>query len=367
MKDLFPITDPNRNQGCRTNNDIVWNGIHSVLMQNEKLQILIHPEKGSEISQFLYKPNDIDFIWRNPNILHNPAHFAPTAGSDTSPFLDHWSGAWFEALPNGGPACDYKGARLGFFAETVNIPWQYQILRDEPDCVQLALWVRTYRTPFILRKTLTLRSGVAALFIEEQLTNCSPDTLEYVWVHHPVIGAPFLSPSCRITCPDCKTIVWEDEDGPDYRMRLHQEGRWPYVLGHYDEKIDLREVLSTEARSMDNVYLTDFSEPWISVTNQEIGLGFGFAFDPEMWKYFLLWQGFGGGIGYPWYHRTYHVGIEPWSSYQCAGLENAIQNQSARIIKGGASVKTWLTAVVYESGQEPNNISRDGKITWKTR
>lgn len=362
MDDLFAITYPDRNHGCRINENISWNGIGSILIQNELLQILVHPEKGSEISQFLYKPLDIDILWKSPNALHNPANFAAAAGDDTSPFLDHWSGAWFEALPNGGPACDYKGARLGFFAETVNIPWQHKILRDDPDMVQLGLWVKTYRTPFLLRKTLTLKSGIPALFIEEQLTNCGNEEIHYVWVHHPVIGAPFLDPSCQISCPDCKAIVWDDEDGPDYRMKLHQEGRWPFVLGHNDKKIDLRKVLPSSAGTMDNVYLTEFTSPWISVTNMEKELGFGLAFDPEMWKYILLWQGFGGGIGYPWYHRTYHMGIEPWSSYQCAGLENAIENKTARSLKAGASVKTWLTAVVYERKNEPSSITREGVV-----
>jgi hypothetical protein len=362
MNDLFPITDPSRNYGCRINDNIKWNGIGSVLLQNEKIQVLVHPEKGSEISQFLYKPLDIDFIWRNPNSLHNPTNFSAAAGDDTSPFLDHWSGAWFEALPNGGPASKYKGAQLGFFAETVNIPWEYQILRDDPDCIQIGLWVKTYRTPFLLRKTLTLRSGIPALFIEEQLTNLGKEEMQYVWVHHPVIGPPFLSPSCRISSPDCKTIVWEEEDGPDYRMKLHQESSWPYVLGRNDEDIDLRIILPPDANTMDNVYLTDFAQPWFAVTNMDLELGIGLVFDPEMWKYILLWQGFGGGIGYPWYHRTYHMGIEPWSSFPCAGLEYAIDNKTARSLQAGESVQTWLTMVAYENNQEPSFISPEGTV-----
>ncbi len=71
MNDLFPISDSGRNYGCRINDDLVWNGIHSVLLQNELVQILVHPEKGSEISQFLYKPLDIDFMWRSSNNVLN--------------------------------------------------------------------------------------------------------------------------------------------------------------------------------------------------------------------------------------------------------------------------------------------------------
>ena len=96
-----------------------------------------------------------------------------------------------------------------------------------------------------------------------------------------------------------------------------------------------------------------------------VGFGFGFAFDPKMWKYFLLWQGFGGGIGYPWFHRTYHMGIEPWSSFQCAGLENAIKNKTSRKLKAGETVNTWLTAAVYQGKDKIKNISKDGKVTFE--
>jgi len=362
MKELFSITDSNRHYGCRVNDNVIWNGIHSIVMQNELLQLLIHVDKGSEITQFLYKPQDIDFIWHNPHELHDPAKFSTAAGDDGSPFFDHWSGGWFEAVPNGGPACDYKGAHLGFFAETVNIPWHYKILQDDPDCVKVAFWARTYRTPFIVRKTLTLKSNTPALFIEEQLVNDSKEDLDYMWMHHPVLGSPFLDDSCEINCPDCKTTVWIDEDGPGYRMKLNQEGKWPFVEGLNGENVDLRKVLSADAKTMDNVYLSDFEKPWVSVTSKSKQLGFGFAFDPEMWKYILLWQGYGGGTGYPWFHRTYHLGVEPWSSFQCAGLENALENNTSRILIAGESVNTWLTFVVYENEGEIKNISKDGKV-----
>lgn len=364
MEELFAITEPDRHYGCRINDDIVWKGIHSILMQNELLQILIHTGKGSEITQFLYKPQDIDFIWHNPHELHNPALFSTATGDAASPLFDHWSGGWFEAVPNAGPACTYKGAPLGFFAETINMPWHYKILQDNPDCVQVALWARTYRTPFILRKTLTLKSNIAALFIEEQLENDSKEDMDFMWMHHPVLGAPFLDETCRIDCPDCKVNVWIDEDGPGYRMELNQESRWPFVNGLNGEKIDLRKVLNRDAGTMDNTYLSEFKEPWISVTNPTKKLGFGLAFDPELWRYILLWQGYGGGSGYPWFHRTYHLGVEPWSSYQCAGLENAINNRTARILKAGDSIKTWLTAVIYQGDGQTNRISRDGKVAF---
>ncbi len=189
---MFLMTHSERHWGCRINDQITWNGFRSLLIQNELLQIVVLVDKGSEIFQFLYKPLDIDFLWHGPNSLRRTSHFVGAAGSPVTPFFDRWTGAWFEVLPNGGPACDYKGASLGFFAETVNVPWEYRILEDTPERVSVALWIKTYRTPFLLQKILTLEQGKAALYIEENLTNQGNECMDFMWGHHPVVGPPFL-------------------------------------------------------------------------------------------------------------------------------------------------------------------------------
>ncbi len=70
---------------------------------------------------------------------------------------------------------------------------------------------------------------------------------------------------------------------------------------------------------MDNCYLKNFSEGWIAVENPDLKLGFGLSWNADVFRYMWLWQALGGGIGYPWYGRTYAIGLEPWASYPCAG------------------------------------------------
>ncbi len=362
MTQLFSITEPNRHWGCRVNDKIVWNGIRSILLQNEIIQVLIHVGKGAEITQFLHKPTDTDFIWRSRVELHNPAAYATAGGSDNAPFFDHWSGGWFEVVPNNGPGVDYKGAHLGFYAETANIPWEYRILEDTPERVKVAFWTKTYRTPFLLQKTLTIESGKPALRIEEQLTNIGGEELDFVWGHHPVVGPPFLDSSCRISSPDCEVIILHDEDGPGYRMKLHQESRWPFVEGLKGEKIDLRKVLPPDAKSMDNCYLTGYQDAWVAVTNTAKQVGFGFAWDPQVFRYLWLWQAYGGGTNYPWYSKGYQLGIEPWSGYPCGGLDVSMKNGSARRLQAGQSIRSWLTAVAYTTRKEVLGITKDGSI-----
>lgn len=366
MTELFSIHEPNRHWGCRVNDKIIWNGIHSILLQNELIQVLIHVEKGAEITQFLHKPTDTDFLWRSRIELHNPAQVLTAGGADNAPFFDHWSGGWFEVVPNNGPGCDYKGTHLGFYAETANIPWNYRILEDTPQRVRIGLWTKTYRTPFLLQKTITIESGKAALKIEEQLTNLGGEVVDFVWGHHPVLGAPFLDGSCRIASPDCRVIVLDDEDGPGYRMKLHQESRWPTVEGLDGSLIDLRVVLPPDAKSMDNCYLTDYKDAWIAVTNTNRQVGFGLAWDAKVFEYCWLWQAYGGGVNYPWYSKAYQLGIEPWSGYPCGGLTKAIENGTAKQLQPGETISSWLTAVAYCPAGDVEQITKEGHVRFKT-
>jgi hypothetical protein len=360
---MFNLQNPNRHWGCRVNDQVMWHQMRALILQNELLQIVVLVDKGSEIIQFLYKPMDMDFIWRAPNQVKSPDRFVRAAGSSVSPFFDHWDGGWIEILPNGGTACEYKGAPLGFFAETINIPWNYTILDDHPERVSVGLWVRLVRLPFLVQKKFTIESGKAVLLIEERVTNEGYETVDFMWGHHPVIGVPFLDESCRISAPDCTVEVFDAEDGPDHRMGLHQIGRWPIIKDREGNPLDLRIVPPRSGRTMDNCYLYDFKRGWVAVTNTNRQIGFGLAWDHSVFKYMWLWQALGGGLGYPWYGRTYNLGIEPWSSYPCSGLQESIKNGTALQLKAGQSLDSWVTATAYEGKETISFIARDGTLT----
>jgi hypothetical protein len=361
---MFPIHNPDRHWGCRVNDQVSLHGFHALILQNELLQIVVLMDKGAEIISFLYKPLDMDFLWRTPNPLRSPATFVPVGGSPSASFFDHWSGGWFEVLPNGGPGCDYKGASFGQFAETINLPWEYRVLEDNPHQVTVALWVRTYRSPFLLQKTLTLKSGIAALFIQEKVTNEGRETLEFMWGHHPVVGAPFLDETCRLYAPDCKVEVFHAEDGPDNRMGLFQVSDWPIIRDREGAPLDLSRLPPRTDRTMDNCYLKDFKEGWIAVSSPLRKVGFGLAWEASVFRYLWLWQALGGGIGYPWYGRTYAMGIEPWTSYPCFGLEEVAKRGSAAVLQGGASLDCWMTAVAFSGTGDVNRIQASGEVSY---
>lgn len=357
---MVSINNPFRHYGCRINDEVTWAGKNAIIMQNELLQIIILVEKGAEIVQFLYKPLDIDFLWHSENTYKDPAKFITTDGRSPSSFFDNWTGGWFEVLPNGGPGCTYKGAYLGQFAEIINIPWKYKILVDTKDNVKIELWVQTYRTPFMIKKTLELKSNVAALYIEEEIQNIGNEVVDFMWGHHPVIGAPFLDENCKLFAPPSRVEVLDAEDGPDHRLGLFQEGEWPILLDRQGKTIDLENIPNFDSKSMDNFYIKEFTEGWIAVAKD--GIGFGLAWDPDVFRYIWVWQAFGGGLGYPWYGRTYNMGIEPWTSYPCVGLEESIKKGTALNLQPNEKLTSWLTATAFVDKREVKRILRSGQV-----
>jgi hypothetical protein len=359
---MFWIPQPDRHWGCRVNDRLTFQGGRMLLLQNELIQMMVLLDKGAEIISFLHKPTDIDFLWRGPNPSRSLQHFFPTGGTPSTDFFDRWTGGWFEVLPNGGPLSIHNGAEFGQFAETINVPWEYRLLMDTPEEVSVALWVKTYRTPFLLKKTLTIKTGVPALFIHECVSNEGHEVVDFMWGHHPVVGAPFLDETCRIFAPPSHVEVLHAEDGPDHRMGLHQIGDWPVILDREGRSMDLTYLPPSSASTMDNCYLNEFQKGWVAVVKPKLRVGFGLAWDPKIFRYLWIWQALGGGIGYPWYGRTYAMGIEPWTSYPCAGIDVAVANGTSMRLEPGGHLDAWLTAVAFTGIESVSNIGADGQV-----
>ena len=69
-----------RNFGCRVTTDATLAGLGVVILENELLRVTILADKGSDVYEFLYKPLDVDFMWRAPNGLRRPGVTVPSAG-----------------------------------------------------------------------------------------------------------------------------------------------------------------------------------------------------------------------------------------------------------------------------------------------
>lgn len=351
-----------RNYGCRISDAYTYKGLKTIIMENETLRVTILVDKGTDIFEFLYKPEDIDFMWHLPAGVWEPSKYIPSSAQSSGFFMDYYEGCWQEILPNGGDACVYKGAELGQHGEVSLIPWNYQILEDRPEKVSVKFWVRTPRCPFYLEKVLSLESNKAILSIEEAVENEAEEEMELMWGHHPAIGPPFLDENCIIDTPAKRVLIHTPKYHPNSRLREGKEFDWPEVVGRKGEKIDLSKIPSPSLRVADLCYLKELEEGWYALTNTKKGVGFGLVFDQEVFPYIWYWQEFKGGFSYPWWGKTYNIALEPWSSYPASGIPEAIKSSTQIRLKPKEKKRAWLKAVVYSNIKRVKRISPEGKV-----
>jgi len=333
-----------RNSGCRFG-EFMWNGLKTVIIENDILRIEILAGKGTDIVEFLYKPEDIDFMWRSPISPHNPYLFPVTKENTLGNFIDYYPGGWQEIFPNGGTPCEYKGAVLGLHGEIALLPWDYKILEDTSEKVSLLFSVKTYRTPFEIEKIITIEKGNGYIEIEEKVKNTGGQDMDFMWGHHPAFGKPFLSSDCFIKLSGCKIKVVPG-DGKSLTNLKQTEGVWPYVEGVDGNKVDISRVPSEKDNVSDVIFLTDLKEGKYEIVNEKKKLGFFFEFPLSVFRCLWFWRIAKGSYDYPWYGRNYNIALEPFSSLP--NLEEAVKRGDQLKLKPEEKLKVKMKCGVIK-------------------
>ncbi len=350
-----------RNYGCRISDEYTYKGMRVVVMENEKLRISILADKGTDILEFLYKPYDIDFMWRSPLGVRNPSLNVPTSARSDGSFLDYYEGGWQEILPNVGIPSKYKGIEQGLHGEVSNIPWKHSITEDSMERVSVKFWVRTYRTPFYIEKELSLKGNEAVLFLKEKLVNEGEEEMELMWGHHPALGLPLLDENCVIDVLAEKMEFFRPDFAPTSRFEAGSVHPWPEAKAKDGQMIDMSKIPARSINASDMAYITGLKEGWYGLTNTKKKIGFGMRWDKDVFPCIWYWMVFGGGVGHPWFGRTYNIALEPVSSFP-AGLENAVERETQLKLKPGQTIETELLAVAYDKTDRVERITKDGKI-----
>ncbi len=347
-----------RNFACRLT-EYVYRGLRTVTLENELLRVTVLADKGTDIFEFLFKPLDVDFMWRSPWGVRDPARFVPTTHTAVSSFLDFYEGGWQDCMPTGGDPCEYLGFPFGAHGETPTLPWEYRVMEDTPERVAVRFSVRTYRTPFYVEKEMALERGKAVLSIEERIVNEGRTAMHLMWGQHPALGAPFLDDSCVIDLPGGAVHCTGLSSNTRFVEGVHE---WPLVPGRGGETIDLRRVATIEADTADTIRLGSLPAGWYAVTNTRRGVGFGMAWPTEVFPALWFWQVYGGAYGPPWYGRTYNIALEPFSTVQRT-VTDAIQDGSARMLAPGESLEARFVAVAYQGLAGVGSIAGNGQVT----
>ncbi|MCH7907671.1 MAG: DUF4432 family protein [Chloroflexi bacterium] len=351
-----------RTYGCRVSSAWTYRGLRTVVLENELLRVIVLADKGADVYSFVHKSSDTEFLWRTPWGVRDPSKFVPTTGGAENTWLDVYEGGWQTVVPHGGYPSTVAGAELGLHGEVSTLPWDVTAVEDTPDRVSATFKVRGYRTPFAVEKTLSLESGSAVLTVNETVTNEAEEDADAVWLQHIAIGPPFLSDRCRLDVPDC-VVLTGGATAESSKLVPDHRGPWPNVPALDGSTLDFTRFPSRDDRSLDMAYMTEMPEGWYAVTNEETGVGFGVAYPADVFKFLWYWRNLGGGWGYPWYGRSYNVGLEPCTSLSNGGLAGAIENGTALHFGPGESVSVTIKAVAYTGAGPVARIDPEGVVT----
>lgn len=346
-----------RHYGCRIIDESTYKGMRVVFLENELIRVGILLDKGSDIFQFLYKPTDTDFLWRSPQGLIDPNNFIPTNANPSGMFLDNYHGGWQEVLPGGGPAT-YQGASLGLHGEVTQLAWDIDILTDREECIEVLLSTDCIRLPLRAQKRLKLLKNTGKLFINECVINKSQQEIDFMWGHHPAFGAPFLNKDVRIFLPAKKAKVHEPMFAPSGVLEPGMVFDWPI---YPNNDLDLSDIPSPTAGFSEMIYLYELEEAWYGLIDQKKEVGFGLAWEKEIFSYIWFWSVYGEFPGYPWWNQVYVIALEPWTSMP-NDLSKVIELGRQKKLKGGERLETKLCATIIAGQKEISSINLDGSI-----
>ncbi|MBI2964820.1 MAG: DUF4432 family protein [Chloroflexi bacterium] len=354
-----------RTYGCRISDAWTFRGLKVVVLENEIVRVTVLADKGAVIYELVHKPTDTDFMWRTPWGVRDTRRFLPTSGWPEGLWHDVYEGGWQTLAPTGGSPMTYAGTEIGQHSEATLMPWDVQIVDDSPERVSARFWVRTYRTPYRIEKLLSLEARSPVLTVEERVTNEAEEEADCVWGQHIALGGPFLSPSCRLDVSGGTVIVPGEGERATRRLKSGQRSEWPMAIGRDGAPEDLGAIPPKSARVQDYAVVTEMPEGWYAVSNPERGVGFAFVYPVQTFRYLWYWQVFGGGSGYPWYRRTYNVGLEPFTSLANGQPLPGSRRSTAIRMKAGATLSATMRAVAYPVGRGFRGVSKvtpDGKV-----
>ncbi len=349
------------NLSCRAIEHSVDAGIRAVTLENEWLSVTVLPDKGADIYRFVYKPRQLDVLWKSPWGLRPLGQGFQTTSSSEEAWLENYEGGWQEIFPNGGDACFYKGCHLNFHGEVSTLPWSYS-LESSPGVASAQFYVSTFRSPFQMQRRLVLEKGQPLLKIFERVTNIAEEEMHFMWGHHPAFGGEFLGSDCTIQLPGAVYQNHHVETTELSRIAAGTVAPWPLIPGKR-EMVDLSIVPPPLERHYEFGYLRDLGEGWYAVSNTKYGFNFGLVWPLRVFPYLWFWQELRGSLGYPWHGRCRVMAIEPFSSVPGNGLENAINAGTAPVLKPGESIEAELAAMCFESTRPIRSLTLQGPVT----
>lgn len=320
-------------------------GYRAVMLENSRLAVIVLPEKGAEIHAIVYKPKDLDVLWKSPWGLHRRNSTLVAYGNSESAWMDSYAGGWQGIFPNGGDACIYKQAALGFHGEASTASWDYTVSQSGISA-RIEMKIKLVRSPFTLRKEVSIEAGSLDVQVKEYIVNESDHASHAMWGQHPAFATKLLDGACL------KTTAQTYESHP---MEVPVTGpvpagtvnHWPLMKDKDGRLVDLSILPSGAQRAGEFGYLSNFEQGQYLIKNDVLGLSVELCWDHKLFPYVWYWLEWGNSLEYPWYGRCQVAAFEPFSSMPGLGLKRAIERGTAILFNPRQRLSTELCLCLY--------------------
>ena len=346
---------------CKVTETLLGKSLTALDIENDLLSTTVIVDKGADIYRLVYKPSDIDVLWKSPWGVKENARGFDSAFDSTTAWLEAYAGGWQVLFPNGGDANVYKGAALGFHGEASMKAWDYEIISQGGAAAEVKLSSRLSRSPYTIERWMRVEAGSPILHIRERVTNHAGEEMDYMWSHHPAYGAPFISEHCVIDVGTASFVADDRYAGSANPLTMSEAYQWPMA-----GDTDMSQVPGADRVRDILAYFRDFESGWYGITNKELGVGVGLVWDANVFPYAWFWQEMNATPGFPFYKCSYVMAIEPASSIPGQGLTTVMETSGTHLTLGpGESNEIEMKAVFYESAAGITGISADGTVQLK--
>jgi hypothetical protein len=340
----------------------VGRALQAVRLESPTLTADILLDQGGDILNLIHEPTGIDLLWKVPYPVCEPGVGPTPAGDSYQQWIHYYRGGWQTIFPNYGPAVSWRGALLDFHGEAARRPW---ILASEANDGRAEIELSTHLAslPVSLRRRIALSAQRPVLHVTETVTNLSDSTLDCMWTHHPVFGAPLLSSGSRLYT--AARWVHPDPlyDAPGNDLTLGGEYSWPEAQTKAGARVNLSRIPAIGSGLSRVVFLSDFEQPWCALVNPSIPLGVALRWNADLMQYLCLWQETGGERNFPHFGKSYTTALEPSVTLFGHGLVDAVRNTRTQLtVSGGESRTLYLELTVFEDRRPVASVGEGGQV-----
>jgi hypothetical protein len=297
-------------------------------LSTDDLAAEIIPGLGGTIMSLTRRADAAALLWTTPwGLPHSGASVVP--GTSEAQMIDSLVGGWQTLFPNGGDSVSMHGVEWGYDGEA-RITW----LDWEFTGSSIRMTGRLIRAPFEITKIISMRDH--EITVGETVRNAGRERIETMWGSQLMLGGASLGPE---TLVDAAAAVVRPD--PDVSLGANYDDLMPWPRSHGPESmINLRLVPGPDAEETRLAYLSDFSQPLITVSRPSHRIAIDIEWDADVFPYVWYALEAGGRNGFPWYRAGYFLSLTPCTSWPAHGVHEARRVSSSTVLIDPGEVLT---------------------------